>query len=470
MSTEDGTRRPRTHRRRGRAFVGAFAIVSAALLVVGLSAAAAGVAQGPRVTRVQVDPATAVAASGSRLIVTTSQALADVDASQVSVDPEVPFSADTSGRSVGVRFGMPLRDDTEYTVTIEDVQGLGGGPGATIVETFRTPPIEVHMLQRGGPDGDMIFRTDLTGQRAVPVFTHPHIEDFRATAAHLVASVRTDDDEASLIVTDLSGGAQRGLPLPGDGFVSNLQASDRGEMIGYTFSDADLDETGGLESVLFTASLKDDAKDAEPTVIEVTGADSRIADWRFVPDTDSILMLTFDGALLLTGSDGGGATTLGTAIAIDGVAGTEAIVERADGMVVVDLATGADEPLVEPDADLGALGKVVPVPGGGTLRTYAELDERGLPASVSVVMVDHDGTPRNVADLAPGDALLQTCVAPSGRYAAMLVAPDAVANPYDSYLLPVPERLETRIVELADGSPVVSLTGFDISWCRVPPS
>ena len=145
----------------------------------------------------QVDPDAAVEASGSRLIVTTTQSLADVDPSQVTVTPATPFVVDTSGRSVGVRFALPLWDDTEYTVVISDVEGLGGGPAATITESFRTPPIQVELLQRGA-DGDTIFRTDLSGENAVAVFTHPHIEDFRATSTHLVVSVRTDDDRAGL--------------------------------------------------------------------------------------------------------------------------------------------------------------------------------------------------------------------------------------------------------------------------------
>jgi len=110
MSTEASTRSGRARQRRGRVFLGTFTIVIAALAVVGLAGAAASVAQGPRVSSVQVDPAASVAASGSRLIVTTSQALDTVDPSQVTVTPDVPFTMDTSGRSVGVRFGLPLFD------------------------------------------------------------------------------------------------------------------------------------------------------------------------------------------------------------------------------------------------------------------------------------------------------------------------------------------------------------------------
>ncbi|QKJ21315.1 hypothetical protein HQM25_17150 [Microbacterium hominis] len=444
-------------------------MVVAVLAVVGLVGAAASVALGPRVTEVSVDPDAAVAASGSRLIVTTSQSLAEVTAEQVTVTPETPFAVDTSGRSVGVRFGTPLRDETEYTVTFSGLTGVGGGPAVEITETFRTPAIEVHLLQRGG-DEDTIFRTDLGGEQAQPVFRHPHIEDFRATASHLVISVRTDDDRAALIVTDLDGGDERELPLPGNGFVSNLQAADRGETIGYTFSDADLGAEGGRESMLYTASVAPGAADAEPTAVAVEGVDPRVDQWRFVPETDSILVLTFDSTLLLAGATGEGATTLGNAVSIEGIAGTDAIVERVDGIIVIDLTDASEAPLVEADAELGRLDAALPVPGGGTLRTYAQLDADGFPVGSRIAFVDDDGRSQVVADVDPADAVLQNCVSPSGRYAATLIAPDAVTNRYDQYLLPMPETVETRLAELDDATALVALSGFDISWCRVPPS
>lgn len=48
------------------------------------------------------------------------------------------------------------------------------------------------------------------------------------------------------------------------------------------------------------------------------------------------------------------------------------------------------------------------------------------------------------------------------------LAPDAAANPYDRYRLPLPERVETRIVEIATGEEVVGFGGFALSWCQVP--
>ena len=73
-----------------------------------------------------------------------------------------------------------------------------------------------------------------------------------------------------------------------------------------------------------------------------------------------------------------------------------------------------------------------------------------------------------LTETADTDAVIQVCVSPSARYVAVLMAPDAVDNPYDTYQLPLPERPETRILQVADGEPVVALNGSSISWCRSP--
>ncbi|MCR2813958.1 hypothetical protein [Microbacterium sp. zg.Y1084] len=465
-SADRRARGGRSRDRRRRAFTTAFAVVVGALVLVGAAGAGVSALQGPRVTGVQSDPEAAVAASGSRFIITTSRSLQEVDASQVTVTPATPFTVDTSGRSVGVRFTLPLHDDTEYTVRIDGLQAVGGGPTSDVVETMKTPPLEMFLLRRTA-DGDTVFRTDLTGEQAVPVFEHPHIEDFRATATRLVMSV-SDEGQASLISTDLNGGDQIPLPLPGEGRVTNLQSADRGELIGYTYTAADVGAGGGAEAVLYTTSLKE--PDADPVAIALPGDEQRVADWRFVPDSESLLALTFDGRLLLSAASGADAVELGTAIAIDGIArGTPlAAVERVDGLALIDLRDGTESPLpLAPSDTRPAL--VLPLPGGtGTLQTTTTFD--GLtPVSTSVQVVDLDGTARPVFETPGSDAVLQTCVSPSGRYAAVLVAPDVVSNPYDLYEVPLPERLETHIVTLDDGEPVVALTGFDASWCQVPP-
>lgn len=469
MSTDAGTRRGRTRRRRSRAFIGGFAVVIALLAIVGLVGAAVTTAQGPRVTRVSVDPDAAISAAGSRIIFTTTQSLAEVTPEQVTVTPAADFAVDTSGRSVGVRFALPLWDDTEYTVTISDVTGVGGGASTTIEKSFLTPSLQTFILQRT-KGGDTVFRTDLVGDAAVPVFTDPQIEDFRATAGHLVISTLDEDDHSHLVVTDLDGTDPRELTLPGVGTVTNLQSADRGNLIGYTFTDADIGASGARENMLFTAALGQDQADDEPTAVTRDGGESRVDDWRFVPGTDTLLMLTFDGALTLVSPSGAAPVALGNAVAIDGIArgSTVAVIERVEGPAAIDLATAQETALPPTDPALGQVNGVTPLAGGSTLRVLALLDGFTV-TSTTVNVVDDTGTARPVFSIDPADTLIETCVSPSGRYAAFLVAPDAVDNPYDGHLLPLPEQVQTHVVSLADGSEMVALQGFDISWCQTPP-
>ncbi|HEX5857182.1 MAG TPA: hypothetical protein VFY91_03645 [Microbacterium sp.] len=476
MSTEpapaEGSRRSRSRARRSRGFFAGFAIVIAALIAVVVTGAALSLSQGPRLTGVQVDPAAAAAASGSRMILTANQALAPITAEQVSVEPEVPFTVDASGRSIGVRFTVPLWDDTEYTVTVTGAEAIGGGPSATLTSSFQTPGAEVFLLQRSTTGDDAIFRTDLTGERAVPVFTHPHIEEFRVSGDRLVVSVE-EDDASVVLVTDLAGENRRELALPGDGSVTALQVTGRGDLVGYTYSDRVLDEDTGRESVVFTQSLRQ--ADAEPEPLEIAGTSPSVVEWRFVPEATAALLIDFAGDLLLTDpATDGDPTALGAALTIDGITvGTfQAVVERLDGLSVIDLTDASEEPLVAAQGEeaLGVPGSVTPIPGGGTVRLYSERDAAGLPIAQSVVHVEDDGAVSPLLEVPISDGVLETCVAPNGRYAAVLVAPDLVSNPYDGYLQPLPERVETHIIELAAGEEIVTLSGSGISWCAAGPS
>ncbi|HWI30153.1 MAG TPA: hypothetical protein VNT50_01545 [Microbacterium sp.] len=467
----DPSRRSRARARRKRGYVGAFAIVIGLLAVLSITGAALTLAQGPRLTGVQVDAAAAATASGSRMILTANQALEPVAADQVSVEPEVPFTVDASGRGVGIRFTVPLRDDTEYTVTVAGVESVGGGPASTLTTDFRTPPAEVFLLQRSATGDDAIFRSDLTGERAVPVYTHPDIEDFKVSGDRLVVSV-LEDDTSAILVTDLEGGDARKLTLPGEGFVTSLQVSGRGDLVGYTYSDRDLDENTGRESVVFTQSLRD--PDAEPVALEIAGVEPSVVEWQFVPEATAVLLIDFAGDLMLTDpTTEGDPTALGAALTIDGITvGTyQAVVERLDGLRVIDLTDASEQPVVPAEGEdaLGVPGSVAPVPGGGTVRLYSARDAAGLPIAQSIVLVGDDGAVSTLLDVPVSDGVLQTCVSPSGRYAAVLVAPDLVENPYDGYLQPLPGRLETHVVELGTGKEVVALTGSGISWCAVGP-
>ncbi|MDF2559311.1 MAG: hypothetical protein K0R99_757 [Microbacterium sp.] len=450
-----------------RRFLVTLVAVLGILVLVGAGFGIVSLLQGPRISEVQVDAAQAIETSGSRVILTANQALADIDPEQVTVEPAVPFTVDASGRGVGVRFTVPLDDSTKYTVRVADVTGVGGGPSTTLTTSFETPASHTFILRRDVEGKDKIFLTDLKGD-GVAVYEHDKINDFRATSNQLVVAVE-EDEGSRLLVMDRDGGNQRELKLPGDGYVGAIQVSERGGLVGYSYSDKELSDTAGRASVLVTQSLN--GKD-DPQIIEVADKEASVFVWQFVPDSAAVLFIDFDGALsLVDRSTDAGVQSLGLAATIQGISrGTyTAIVERLDGAVVeLNLADGTEEPLAASDPDYGTASSITPFPGG-TLRHVVSRDDAGLPIGQAVIRVDDDGKATPLVEVSSADSILQACASPSGQYAAVAIAPDLASNPYDGMLLPLPENVETHLIDMESGKEMVALTGFDVSWCQTAP-
>lgn len=459
----DAPRRPVSSRR----FLLTLVTVLGVLVVAGTGLGIVSLMQGPRLSDVQVDEAHAIESSGSRVILTANQSLEDIDPKQVTVEPAVPFTVDASGRGVGVRFTVPLDDSTEYTIRVAGVTGAGGGPATTLTTTFTTPPSTMFLLRRDVDGKDKIFLTDLAGA-GKPVFEHDRINDFRATSTQLVVAVE-EDEGSRLLVMDRDGKNQRELALPGDGNVGAIQVSERGGLVGYSYSDKKLSDTEGRASVLVTQSL---SGGDDPQIIEVADAEASVFVWQFVPDSAAVLFIDFDGALsLVDRSSDAGVQSLGLAAMIQGISrGTyTAIVERLDGAVVeLNLADGSEQPLAASDPDYGTATSITPFPGG-TLRHVVARDDSGLPVGQAVIRVDDDGTATPLVEVSSADSILQACASPSGQYAAIAIAPDLANNAYDGMLLPLPENVETHLIDMRSGKEMVALTGFDASWCQTAP-
>ena len=424
--------------------------------------------QGPRVSSVKVDAQAAIDASGTRMIITASQPLAKVAASQVSVSPATPFTVDTSGRNVGVRFTVPLDDDTTYTVTVKDATGTDKQRRGTLQATFQTPKSTIFLLQRNSDGDDTIFHTDLGGKNAVPIVQHEKIDDFRATADHLVVATEKDGVSA-LLVMDRQGKNERELKLPGPGFLSSLQVSERGNLVGYTFTDKGVSATSGRASVLVTQSL---TGDGEPRIVSLADKQPSVGQWAFVPDSSSALFIDFTGALYVEDRADAAAkpTALGAAQTIEGITrGTyTAIVSRGADLIELNLADGSEKPLAASTPDFGVPGTIAPFPGG-TLRQVATRDASGLPTGQIVTRVADDGKATKLFSVTGSDAIMQACPSPSGQYSATVVAPKLVNNPYDQSLLPLPTTMQTHVVDTRTGKELVVLAGFDPSWCAQAP-
>ena len=453
---------------RGKRFLLVYAAVLAGILVASTAAAGASVAAGPRVSAVLSDPAAATTVSGSRVIFTANQALAEVSAAQVRIEPEVPFTVDTAGRDVGVRLAEPLQDGTRYTLTISDVVGRSGGPPSTFSTSLETPRAEAFLLERS-PDDDRIYRTTLDGATEETVFEHPRIEDFRSSPRGVVVALRTEQGDSELVVVREDGRVDE-VRLPAVGRLARLQLSDSGDRFAYTWTDPSVEGIPVRDSVVFLGSIS--APDAKPEQLDLGTSDPRIDDFRFVQGTTSLLLVTRGDDLLLADPVAEGEpVTLGKASIIDDVSRTEpvAYVRTAEGPQIVDLRDGSRTPAAGADPEFGQPFAAEEVTGNGTLLTYLRLSDSGELEGQTVVMRAPSADSRVIAEVATTDAILQVCAAPSGRWVGVVVAPDIAANPLDDAILAMPETVETRIFSLESDDTQV-MPGLAISWCRAPAS
>ncbi|REJ04091.1 hypothetical protein DY023_17450 [Microbacterium bovistercoris] len=450
--------------RRRRLLYIVLAAVAAVLLIAG-GVFAFVFSQSLRVLGVDVDPERAVEAPGTTLTFDTNHDLAAVDASQVSVEPAVPFTVEVDGSSLGIRFTEALDDTTEFTVTVEDAAAQGGSPTADLTTIFTTPKSQIFLLQRSD-EKDKIFTSDLSGENGVPVFSSSRIVDFRATPDNLVVVVE-EDGGSRLVVMDRKGDRQRDLKLPGDGFITSLQVSDRGGLVGYTYSDADVTETSGRASVLVTQPLDGSSG---PAVVQVGGEDVGVSDWEFVPDSSKVLFVDFANALTLDDRAGDApAQDFGLVAELLGTTRDTAIIERTEGTFIeLSLKDGTETPLPATDPDYGTPSEIVPFPDG-TLQHVVQRNDSGAPTGQAVIQVDPDGAATPVFEVGDDSSIIQMCASPSGQYAAVTVAPDVANNPYDELLLPLPTTLHTTLLDLRTGDQLVTLSGFDVSWCGSAP-
>lgn len=442
--------------------------VIAVLAVLCGAGAAASLVQGPRVSSVSSDPQTAIASSGSRVVITSNQALEEIDPAQISVSPEAEHTVDASGRTVGVRFSGPLDEGTTYTITISDVRGVGGGATSDLTATVQTPTAPVYLLRRSVGGEDVIYRTTLGTDEQTVVFSHDQIEDFRRTPDGLVISV-VEGERARLLLTDVDGTETAEVRLPGPGFVTGLQVSDRGALVGFQFSDIGISEGAGRESQLLISDLR--SPDDEPVALAVAGETVSVDHWRFVPDSSALLALPFGGEMVLADPASNDAPVpLGNVRLIETITrgSYTAIVDRPDKRVRVDLQAGTDSELATPEIVDGTVNRVDTLAGDDLLWTITRRDAAGMPTA-STLVVDTASEDRELLTQQITDPIVDVCPSPSGDRVAVTVSPDYAGDSYDLYRQPLPQNVRTRVYDVADGTQIADLAGFDMSWCSDGP-
>lgn len=442
----------------------ALALTLAGLLVACLALVAIGYLQGPKLDEAQIDLDAVTSADGQQLRLFANQAVAEVDPSQVTIEPATEISVTTKGDVIAVQFGERLRYGTEYHVRVTDVTSVYLAQPSTIDYRFTTAFPQLLWLDRGQPD-DAILRSTLDGQGGEAVYSAPGIQDF-VLADDVLAVVHLRSDRTSGL-----GLVRPGMPeveellLPEPGVVQRLDAT--GAVVGFTLTSAEPGPGQANSSTLYTVDL-----DAAKTVTPVLGLDGepiRVMGWGFVPGSSSIVALTHDGTLLLVDARAGTILPLGQysefgSIALDG---SSVIVSTLVGQVILDLVDGTERE-VEPspiDGQEPFTGASQVMPDGSRVGKALLGNEEGT--RFITLLVRDDGTESAILYRTPRDrgSIGDFEISPNGQYVAIETIPDTTVSVSDGYYFDSRSTsVTTVIVDTTTGEQVRSFEGFGLVW------
>lgn len=443
-----------------------FTILVVALTVACAALVGVGFLQGPKLADAQADPAALISRSDQQVRLFVNQPVETIEPSQLTITPAVPVTVTTAADVIAVQFGALLNYDTEYTVRIDDVRGVGLPASSTIEYRFSTAAPQVYLLDRGEPD-DRIIRTGLSGSDREVVYATVGIQQFAVTGQVLVVSTTTGEGESALRLVSLADGAVEEIPLPAPGTIRDLDVTTVGSVVGITFVPTERadDPLGGRQLLLLDL-------EAGRTFTSVTGIDGgplQPTDWLFVPGRAALVAQTIEQTLLLVDAAPDSIPTpLGRVAEIVRFSrdGSTLAARDALGGVLIDVSDGAqtrlDPSLIE--GGLPFLGLVEPLPDGSVLEKAALESTDGR--FIVVVALDDGETGRilyTTPDLA--GSIEDFTVSPNGQFAAIEVVPVIADSVSDAYPVnPRATSITTVIMNIATGEIVRSIEGFGLRW------
>jgi hypothetical protein len=296
ISTEAAGRRlqrERTVFRRG--LIGAIVVLAIACAGLG----AASVLQGPRIQGAQLDLAAAVSAP-SPLRIVFNEAVAAIDASDVTVTPDVAVTVQGDGDVLLVRFESALEYDTTYRVELAGIAAAAGGVTADLAHEFRTPAFHATWLERS-ESGDRIVSAS-PGSEPATVYSAARIQDFLPLDSGAMLVVTLGDDDASraaIVATDGSGNEEE-LLLPGGapGHIEELELAGTNVLFTFTSAAGDATDSGlpTFDQTLFQLDLT--GSHSSDAVARLDGSPMAVDRLIPIPGTMAVLIHTRAGEVL----------------------------------------------------------------------------------------------------------------------------------------------------------------------------
>ncbi|MBB6404718.1 hypothetical protein [Arthrobacter sp. AZCC_0090] len=326
---------------------------------------------------------------------------------------------------------------------------------------------------------DTIRGTSLSGSgESTAIVSAPRIQEYAALPSALAVVTINDDNTSSLEIVSLAGGPPTLVPLPSRGTVANLHAAGSKHLIGFTFTGTST--TDQYWKTLFVYDV--DQPSSGPRAVQGINGAVSAADWRFVPDTATLVAQTDDRSMFLIDAQGTGKVSpLGTHAGILGfVPGTNELAVADPGLrkgidplrySTINLTTGTPAPLTlaatfAPDPSnpvTNSAGQPLVLDGSGQYAQVVRKYDAGKETS-AIVLTDKNGPRQFYQPAAEWSRLLDMCVSPARDYLAVETAPPQYAG--DQYpVLPEPSPLRADLVDLKTGSVLKSVPGFLPSWC-----
>jgi hypothetical protein len=435
------------------------AVMMTVLVVACAGLAVLTLGQGPRLARADIDTDSVVQLAQQRLLLHSNEALAEVEADQVTVSPSVPVTVATDGSTLSVAFDRRLLYDTDYVVSVSRVTSPFQDARSTFEYGFTTGSPPIYYLQPGVPDAtgrsiDAIVRTTVTGNAREVVYSARGIQDFAAVGSSLAVATTADDGTSQLVLVVPGQTAVETLPLPTRGTITQLGSSVKQAMLGFRFTSEDPGAGYSDTLLLFDLLAKHASFTLPGTVI---GDALRVDQWRFIPDS-TLVETTADGVLSIYDSALQQGAVIGEYDSLGEVApaGTQSVIGGQGTAHLLDLLSGEVSPLAAPlPPDATAIGlPILGADGSSTVSTAALGTGGGEPGTVRQVVVRSDAAgPTIVFDTGSVDAqILSVGQSPNAQYLAVEVLPSAGVD------------VVTSLVDRASGAIVRTLVGSHLTW------
>lgn len=408
------------------------------LLLLCVVLATLGFLQGPKLASAQVDVAAVTTQTGQQLRLFANQAIAEVDASQVSVTPEAPVSVTTSGDVVAVQFDGMLRYGTEYTVRVAGVTGVSPSGSGTLEYRFQTASPDLYYVVPGD-ESDQVMRSTLGSGDSAVVYAAAGMRSIAVVGQALGVVRDLDDGSSTLELVSLTEGIAETVPLPSPGRITDFAASTVGASVGFSLS--------GEDRALYVADL---GSTRQFTAVEgLSGEPLQVASWAFIPGSTNFVALNTENSVFTADAAAPGPLTpLGQLTELSKVSRDGLTVTGRDalGPVALSLVDGSQRVLeFQPVGDsAGFVGETEILPDGTLLERVAI--DTGAGGYRIVVAVD-DGTTARIVYDGGGADIRSFAVSPNAQYVALDL--DGTA---------------TVIVDIASGLVTQTLQGTEFRW------